>query len=622
MKGRRLELAVAVILAAVWGAVLAALHWDGGLRTLERIEATATDLRMAFRGTRTPPDRVTVVAIDDETVRADGSYPVSRATLAQIIDAVAALGPSAVAVDLLLVDPGNAAEDARLAQALGRVPSVIAAAAVYAGGTQTIAATGNAALDRIPRAERFLLPLPQFAAAAAVGVVNVGTDDAGRPRFFPMLFRTEDRIEASLPLRAAALGVGAVPDVGPDGVTIDGRIVRTDLGHILPINFYGPRGTIRTVSAASLLRGDVAAADIEGRVVVIGATVTGGGDVFPTPFDPVLPGVEVIATAVTQLMAGDGLVRTPGTRRVDAAVAVVLPALLVALLWWRRSVMGIFAMLGVMLAWLAANAAAFAQGIWFGAALPLAAALPPLVVFALAQIWLARRSSQHFAAQSRALQRFHAPALAELLVRDPGFLAKPVEQQAAVIFIDLSGFTGLSEVMGPTAVRELLNGYYARIEEPVAARGGAITNFMGDGAMIVFGLPEPRPGMASKCIDCCAGLAEATRSWIETLPPATASLIGFKIGAHLGAVVLSRLGGGSQQQITATGDTVNTASRLMEVAAGRSFELAVSNDLLQAAGSGTVLHRSGILEGPFEASIRGRTGAMQVWLWRSDPPEP
>ena len=622
MKGRRLELAIAVILAAVWGAVLAALHWDGGLRTLERIEATATDLRMAFRGTRTPPDRVTVVAIDDETVRVDGSYPVSRATLAQIIDAVAALGPSAVAVDLLLVDPGNAAEDARLAQALGRVPSVIAAAAVYAGGTQTIAATGNAALDRIPRAERFLLPLPQFAAAAAVGVVNVGTDDAGRPRFFPMLFRTEDRIEASLPLRAAALGVGAVPDVGPDGVTIDGRIVRTDLGHILPINFYGPRGTIRTVSAASLLRGDVASADIEGRVVVIGATVTGGGDVFPTPFDPVLPGVEVIATAVTQLMAGDGLIRTPGTRRVDAAVAVVLPALLVALLWWRRSVMGIFAMLGVMLAWLAANAAAFAQGIWFGAALPLAAALPPLVVFALAQIWLARRSSQHFAAQSRALQRFHAPALAELLVRDPGFLARPVEQQAAVIFIDLSGFTGLSEAMGAAAVRELLNGYYARIEEPVAARGGAITNFMGDGAMIVFGLPEPRPGMASKCIDCCAGLAEATRSWIETLPRATASLIGFKIGAHLGAVVLSRLGGGSQQQITATGDTVNTASRLMEVAAGQGFEVAVSDDLMRAAGSETVMQRSGTLSGPREASIRGRTGAMQVWLWRSEPPQP
>jgi adenylate cyclase len=87
-------------------------------------------------------------------------------------------------------------------------------------------------------------------------------------------------------------------------------------------------------------------------------------------------------------------------------------------------------------------------------------------------------------------------------------------------------------------------------------------------------------------------------------------------------VVLSRLGGGSQQQITATGDTVNTASRLMEVAAGKGFELAVSNDLLQAAGSGTVLYRSGTLNGPLEAGIRGRTGAIRVWLWRSGPPKP
>jgi adenylate cyclase len=279
-------------------------------------------------------------------------------------------------------------------------------------------------------------------------------------------------------------------------------------------------------------------------------------------------------------------------------------------------------MLGVILAWLAANAAAFAQGIWFSAALPLAAALPPLVVFALAQIWLGRRSTQHYAAQSRALQRFHAPALAELLVKDSGFLARPVEQQAAVIFIDLSGFTGLSEAIGAAAVREMLNAYYARLEEPVAARGGAITNFMGDGAMIVFGLPEPRPDMAWQAIDCCAGLAEATRGWIESLPRATASLIGFKIGAHLGAVVLSRLGGGSQQQITATGDTVNTASRLMEVAAGRGFELAMSNDLLQAAGRDNALHQSGLLRGPVNASIRGRSVEIEVWLWRGGLPQP
>ena len=92
------------------------------------------------------------------------------------------------------------------------------------------------------------------------------------------------------------------------------------------------------------------------------------------------------------------------------------------------------------------------------------------------------------------------------------FLAKPVQQQATIVFIDLSGFTGLSEVLGLPAGRELLNAFYARLEEPVVACGGAITNFMGDGAMIVFGLPEPRADDAFQAVQCCAGLSNVTRN--------------------------------------------------------------------------------------------------------------
>src|ERR1700691_3941356 len=55
--------------------------------------------------------------------------------------------------------------------------------------------------------------------------------------------------------------------------------------------------------------------------------------------------------------------------------------------------------------------------------------------------------------------------------------------------------------------------------------------------------------------------------------------LGFKVGAHFGVIVASRLGGGSYHHITATGDTVNVASRLMEVAASHGADLALSNDL-------------------------------------------
>src|SRR4029453_17066177 len=105
--------------------------------------------------------------------------------------------------------------------------------------------------------------------------------------------------------------------------------------------FYGPRGTIPTFSAADLLDGRLPADSLRDRGAVIGATVTGGGDVFPTPFDPVMPGVEVVSTAVSHLLAGDGLRRDRSTRLADAATAIVLPMILVGLIAWRRSLVGL-----------------------------------------------------------------------------------------------------------------------------------------------------------------------------------------------------------------------------------------------------------------------------------------
>jgi adenylate cyclase len=81
-------------------------------------------------------------------------------------------------------------------------------------------------------------------------------------------------------------------------------------------------------------------------------------------------------------------------------------------------------------------------------------------------------------------------------------------------------------------------------------------------------------------------------------------------------IVASRLGGGSYHHITAAGDTVNVASRLMEVAASHGVELALSDDLFQAAGPDCALLKSGDLVGPETTGIRGRSGSLMIWLWR------
>ncbi len=618
MTGRILQTLVALVLSTLWAIALGFGYWSDDIQFLDRAEGALTDLRMTARGERPAPDLVTIVTIDDDTVAKKGGYPLPRAELAAIVDGIARLEPRVIAVDLLLLDRGDDGGNAALAQAFDKRPTAIAAAAVFPEEKQSIATEENGPLARLPRADKFLLPLQTFTDHAAVGVVNLATDKSGTPRGVPMLFRTDDKIELSFALRVAALATGTQPTVETDSLTLGPRRIPTDVGHILPLAYYGRHGTVRTISAARVLDDDVAREAVKDRIVVIGTTVTGAGDVFPTPFDPVMPGAEIVATAIAHLATGDGILRNRSTRAVDAVAAVALTLLLVGLLAWQRSAFGLLAIVAVLVAWLAANFAAFSHGIWLSAALPIAAAAPPTLVFGAVQLWLNRRQAQYFARKSDLLQQFQAPVLRKWLTRDPEFLLKPVHQDAAIVFIDLSGFTSLSETLGMDAALEMLKDFHALIDQEVATHGGLITSFLGDGAMILFGLPESTVDDARDAALCCVNLCNRTERWIETLPSSIASRTGFKVGAHFGPIVASRLGGGSYQHITATGDSVNVASRLMEVAAKQGALLALSDELLREAGAECALYAFGVLTGPKETLIRGRSQALSVWLWRND----
>ncbi|MHB0768391.1 CHASE2 domain-containing protein [Bradyrhizobium sp. 5.13L] len=612
MRSRRVQILVALVLTALWGAGIFAAHANGHLRFLDRLEATLTDWRTQIRGVRQPPDLVTIVAIDDTVVKRGGSYPLPRADLARVVDAIVQFKPKVVGIDLLLVDRSAAIGDATLANTLATGPMVLAAAAIFPSASETVDPSSEGPLAVLPEAERFLQPLPAFSDHAEVGVVNVATGQSGSPLSVPMLFRTRDKVELSFPLRVAARALDKPLTIAPDHLMLGDRAVPTDTDFALPITYYGPRRTIRTVSAQSIFDGTLSRAAIENRIVVIGASVAGGGDVYPTPFDSLMPGVEVISTAITHLVAGDGIVRDGRVRIADALAAILLPMLLVALLAWRRSALGIVATAVVMIAWAGLNVLAFTHGVWLNAATTLVAAVPPVTIFAGVQLWAGSRRTQYFAAKSRSLAQFQAPAVQEWLARDPDFLSKPVRQHAAVVFIDLSGFTGLSERTDPDVLRDFLKAFHALIEKTAVDCGGMITGFLGDGAMILFGLPRAMPDDAARALKCAIHLHRSVERWIASLPIAIGKQLGFKIGAHFGEIVASRLGE-SHQHITATGDTVNVASRLMEVAAQNGAQLALSDTLLDAADfHGTP---AGVLTGPLLAQVRGRSGVVTVWFW-------
>lgn len=615
MSKRRFHGLIALVLTALWGAGIYAGHATGHLRFLDRLEATLTDLRTLARGVKAPPDLVTIVAIDDTVVKRGGHYPLARADLARVVDAVAKFEPKLIAIDLLLVDRGTAADDDLLAKALAEKPAVLAAAAIFPDTSAAVETGSEGPLANLPQADRFLLPLPVFADHADVGIVNVAT---GSPLSIPMLFRTRDKVELSFPLRVATRVLDKPLTVAPDHLSIGEHSVATDANYTLPITYYGPRRTIRTVSAQTVFDGTLNRNAIQDRIVVIGAAVAGGGDFFPTPFDSLMPGVEVISTAITHLIAGDGILHDRSVRIVEAATIILLPLLLVGLLAWRRSAIGLVAAAVVFLAWAALNVFAFTHGIWLNAATTLAATVPPVALFSATQLWAGGRRTQYFATRSRLLAQFQAPAVQEWLAHDPDFLVKPVRQNGAIVFIDLSGFTTLSENLDPDELRDLLKELHALVDREAVACGGTITGFLGDGAMILFGLPQQAPDDAARAVACCVGLYRMAERWIATLPREIGAQLGFKIGAHFGTIVASRLGGRSHAHITATGDTVNVASRLMEVAAQHGASLALSDTLLSEAGTRGPL-AEGRLIGPMQASIRGRTGEMTVWFWRNDP---
>lgn len=606
--------AVLVTATAVWVGLLSWYHISGARTFLDRFEAPLADMRLLVSGTRDPAPEVVVVAIDDETVTRAGGYPLPRRRLARIVEKIAEAGPRVLAVDILLVDPTRPADDLALAEALGSVPSVIAAAGQFARGGHVTTGVPFTAGELWPAA-----PMDRF---AMTGLVNVASDAAGTPRHLPLLFQTSRGPVPSFALRAAALAGGDVPVFAGDSLRLGNRVVPLDFGGHVPLRMYGPQGSVETIGASALMMGRVPPGHLAGRIVVLGVTATAVADTFSTAFDPQTPGVEVLATGISQLVGGDGLVRSFDIRRLDVAVTAILALFAVFAVCRAPLGLGLVLVATLLCAWLAATGVLFSQGFWFSGVLPLAGVLPPVAVGTLLRSVHDRHAARQIARTEREMRRFQAPALAAEIERDAGYLSDPVEQDAAIVFVDLASFTGVSEALGPAGTRDLLDAFHIRVDTVTEAHEGLVLNFMGDGAMIVFGVPQPRADDAERAVEASFALVKSLSSWIarEGLGERGMSV---RLGAHYGPIVLSRLGQEErQQQITATGDSVNVASRLIEVAKSHGANMAMSEELLSRAGGGAPVEPTDTRE----VEIRGRQQPLDVALWqapfaRRRPPE-
>ena len=604
--------------ALVFGAWLGLKQMTGVASGLDRVENLTLDWRFLLAGARPAPPGVVIVAIDDQTLSEAEGHALSRKTLARLVRAIANFHPRAAALDIAFPDSKGEGEDAEFAEALKSTPSVVASIGIFGEGERSGGEPQSGNLALAPRPSEVLWPTDAIRDATQTGLANVSTDSSGIPRYVPMIFEIPDGVVPSFALAALSAADGADPVFGPDWIRVAGRTIKMDLGYHLPIRYYGPAGSFRRYSAAKLLRGDLDAEALRDQIAVVGVTAAGLGDTFATPFDRVAPGVEIFSTVISNLLSGDTLARTPSTRWIDAAMAAGLPVAMIALMAMRRAAIGLALAALVFVLWAAGVFLAFVNGYWLSMALPLATSVPLVAGYTGARFLVERHSGRKAAAERAMLARFQSPLLLDHMLREPQFLDKPVRQDVAVMFLDLSGSTGVAEALGPERSRDLLLAMQTLVEREVTAQRGVVINYMGDGVLAVFGLPKPQSDDAARALTTVERLYASVAAWVADLPPAARSGLDFRIGAHFGPAILSRLGSPTHQQITAAGDTVNVASRLLEVAKQQHCRVVVSEDLFAAAiaAPGSSPKVDAASYAALTVPIRGRTSSLKIRIRR------
>ena len=659
LKAKAETIAVVVLTLALVLLYLAAR--DTG--PFQAIEGQTLDWRFQLRGPQAVSPDIAIVAIDDRTLADLGRWPFSRAWLAAAVNATADDGAASIVFDLLLVGPepgelpvapppsgmperGGAPEliaqdaDDALAAAMRRAGKVVVPFAFVYESERANATALPAAIERsaysVVRSGAgghsgepdhpagALVPLAAFLAAGNPAHTTVFVDAGGSLRFAHPAIRYGDSYYPSLPVEGVRQFLGVdrqdlVLDVGR-GLDLAGRFFPTGPDLAMPINYAGPEGLFETWSFIDVAQGSFAPGSFRDRIVLIGFNVAGLGDRFGTPYSPALPGIEVYANIIDNFLGRGFLRRSPQTDWLDPLLIALGGLLALSLILLRRPARAILATAGLLAVWSAVAVHAFvAWQIWLNYVFPsLALLLGAAIVLAGLAVRETRRRT-YAERRGATLSRYVSPLAMSDLRTGEGRGTEDRTQMAAVMFVDLVGFTHASERMTPAATAQLLRRFHACVEDIARDHGGTIDKFIGDAALVVFGMSQASFSDAAAAIACARRIVGALEDWSGETADADEPRLKCGIGIDFGAVTIAEVGGRSHAQITVTGDTVNVASRLEALTRDWATNVIISDTVFDAVlAAGTVEMLEGFQELPVER-VRGRDQSIRLWAWPAPP---
>ena len=218
------------------------------------------------------------------------------------------------------------------------------------------------------------------------------------------------------------------------------------------------------------------------------------------------------------------------------------------------------------------------------------------------------RSTLSKSSERANLARFFSPGTAELLA-SKGLGVGLERHEAAVMFLDIRGFTSLAEEMPLEEVASLLSDFRHRVVAMVSEYGGTIDKFIGDGVMVVFGFPASSQQDTANAFDCSQQLVQQLGAWSDRRVGSGEAALSFGIGLHHGSVIGGVIAAGDHNECTVLGDAVNLASRLQAMCRSLDADIVMSRAMAERLHE----HR---LDGRWTAKSRvripGRTGMSDV----------
>ena len=518
----------------------------------DNFEAKSYDFRYHLRGSLPPNENIVIVAIDDKSLKDLGRFPWTRTRFAEFIDRATAAGAKAIYLDAFFPEPESPSADQAFADALKRSGITSLAVGFEFNKDGSVAGVTRS--------------IPLLADSARSGPhINLLPDNDGVVRSIRLLISDDQGPVAAMSLSAAKamLGVQSI-EPGKFHIALGDHKIPTDSEYYHFINYIGKSGIYPRYSFSDVVAGSVGAAELKGKIVLVGATSLGIYDMRVTPFSNNSPGVEVHANAIDAMTRGAFMKRGVAEMLIDLCAIALLGALAAVITLYLRYSISLPLITVLLFGYFGFAYILFLQGMWVSVVYPELSLVLSFFNTVYLRFALLDRKAREVKDMFSSYVSKH---VVDRLIQDPSQARVGGDSRVlSILFSDVENYTGFSEKLAPQEVVRILNEYLAEMTDLVMDHEGTLDKFIGDGIMIFWGAPLQQENHAELAVDCALKMRAKMEELRSRWQSSGQAPLALRIGINTGEVIVGNIGvAGKKMEYTAIGDNVNLASRLESI---------------------------------------------------------